>query len=213
MIRNFSKIALLSSVMLVMPTKAMATTALDFTVNANSGDFIDPIAPPVFDRFYTGNGTINFTSTLTNGVYGLADIADLSFDLHFGIKLGSPANPFVIADFHFTKADLAAFSLTFVGGTPTAASFAFNPVALTPNGSSFTPAPQSFEFDTGGNGVNFFAWPGGVKKLNAVGDLDGEFREVRGAVPEPASWALMIGGLGMVGGALRRRATKVAYAA
>ena len=26
-----------------------------------------------------------------------------------------------------------------------------------------------------------------------------------GAVPEPASWALMIGGLGLVGGALRRR--------
>lgn len=35
-----------------------------------------------------------------------------------------------------------------------------------------------------------------------------------GAVPEPASWALMIGGIGLVGGALRRRkvATTVRYA-
>lgn len=32
-----------------------------------------------------------------------------------------------------------------------------------------------------------------------------------GAVPEPASWALMIGGMGMVGGALRRRT--IAFAA
>lgn len=35
-----------------------------------------------------------------------------------------------------------------------------------------------------------------------------------GAVPEPASWALMIGGFGLVGGAMRRRKAnvKVAYA-
>jgi PEP-CTERM motif len=33
-----------------------------------------------------------------------------------------------------------------------------------------------------------------------------------GAVPEPASWALMIAGFGLVGSAMRRRVTKVAYA-
>lgn len=33
-----------------------------------------------------------------------------------------------------------------------------------------------------------------------------------GAVPEPASWAMMIGGLGIVGGAMRRRSAKVAFA-
>jgi hypothetical protein len=32
------------------------------------------------------------------------------------------------------------------------------------------------------------------------------------AVPEPANWALMILGFGAVGGALRRRSTKVAFA-
>ena len=37
---------------------------------------------------------------------------------------------------------------------------------------------------------------------------------ITGAVPEPATWAMMIGGLGMVGGALRRRkvSTKVSFA-
>nr|WP_310522226.1 PEPxxWA-CTERM sorting domain-containing protein [Polymorphobacter sp.] len=34
-----------------------------------------------------------------------------------------------------------------------------------------------------------------------------------GAVPEPASWAMMIGGLGLVGGAMRRRTAKGALAA
>ena len=34
-----------------------------------------------------------------------------------------------------------------------------------------------------------------------------------GGVPEPATWAMMIAGFGMVGGALRRRSTKVAFAA
>ena len=33
-----------------------------------------------------------------------------------------------------------------------------------------------------------------------------------GAVPEPASWALMIGGFGLTGGMMRRRAGKVSYA-
>ena len=32
------------------------------------------------------------------------------------------------------------------------------------------------------------------------------------AVPEPASWAMMIGGLGLVGGAMRRRKTAIAFA-
>jgi len=35
---------------------------------------------------------------------------------------------------------------------------------------------------------------------------------VTGAVPEPATWAMMIAGFGLVGGAMRRRSTKVAYA-
>ena len=34
--------------------------------------------------------------------------------------------------------------------------------------------------------------------------------EVAGAVPEPATWAMMIGGFGLVGGALRRRSARTA---
>jgi len=33
-----------------------------------------------------------------------------------------------------------------------------------------------------------------------------------GAVPEPASWAMMLGGFGLVGGAMRRRKAKISFA-
>lgn len=41
------------------------------------------------------------------------------------------------------------------------------------------------------------------------------FSAATGAVPEPATWAMMLLGMGMVGGAMRRKSkvtTKVAYA-
>jgi hypothetical protein len=37
--------------------------------------------------------------------------------------------------------------------------------------------------------------------------------DIGGAVPEPATWAMMIGGMGMVGGAMRRRTRTLALAA
>jgi hypothetical protein len=37
-------------------------------------------------------------------------------------------------------------------------------------------------------------------------------QDATGAVPEPASWAMMVGGFGLVGGAMRRRSGKVAVA-
>lgn len=49
---------------------------------------------------------------------------------------------------------------------------------------------------------------GGIKSLNAVAKLGTGF--AGGAVPEPASWALMISGFGLTGAALRRRRAAVA---
>ncbi len=48
--------------------------------------------------------------------------------------------------------------------------------------------------------------------FSSVGPIS--FAGAAGAVPEPATWAMMIGGFGMVGGAMRRRrvSTKVSYA-
>lgn len=39
-----------------------------------------------------------------------------------------------------------------------------------------------------------------------------DVRVTASAVPEPSSWAMMIGGIGLMGGLMRRRSTKVSYA-
>ena len=56
------------------------------------------------------------------------------------------------------------------------------------------PGPATYQFFSRANGADF-----GNFALTQVG----------GAVPEPASWALMIGGFGLAGAALRRRRTTV----
>jgi hypothetical protein len=57
----------------------------------------------------------------------------------------------------------------------------------------------------------------GLAALNAAGIAGEEFTigarvtPGGGSVPEPASWALMLGGFGLVGGALRRRKMQVSF--
>ncbi len=52
--------------------------------------------------------------------------------------------------------------------------------------------------------LTFFSAPGGTDVNEGGGDTGGGGSDV-GAVPEPASWALMIAGFGMIGTAMRRR--------
>ena len=69
--------------------------------------------------------------------------------------------------------------------------------------------------------VNSAGWDfstGAAQAINDNGDIVGFATSADGfqhgylltAVPEPASWAMMIGGFGMIGGALRRRRVAVA---
>ena len=62
-----------------------------------------------------------------------------------------------------------------------------------------------FSFSTGGGSL-YVNWQG-------VQTFTGATVALGGAVPEPASWALMLGGVGLVGGALRsRRRQAVSFA-
>jgi PEP-CTERM motif len=84
--------------------------------------------------------------------------------------------------------------------------------------------PYSYTFRPGdsGRGLLQTAAPGvgrfnngfryTIAELNVTSISGGPVQVNLGAVPEPASWALMIAGFGLVGSAMRRRATKVAYA-
>jgi len=66
----------------------------------------------------------------------------------------------------------------------------------------FTIGKYGFEFDP----HNLAGWTSGPVNLT------GSLKMVSGPVPEPASWAMMLGGFGLVGGAMRsRRKTAVAF--
>ena len=71
------------------------------------------------------------------------------------------------------------------------------------------------QYRIGTNPAAYGDWEGELRAFLATG-IDGFFIDApdlgRAVVPEPASWALMIGGMGAVGGAMRRRRVRVAYA-
>ncbi len=54
-----------------------------------------------------------------------------------------------------------------------------------------------------------FAFPGSINNISTGGRFGANFQFSVAAVPEPQSWALMIVGFGLVGGAMRRRPTAV----
>ena len=64
---------------------------------------------------------------------------------------------------------------------------------------------NSFTFTAIGGSTTLAFGSNGGSPANAGAALDNVRVDLNGAVPEPASWAMMIAGLGLVGGALRRR--------
>ncbi len=71
-------------------------------------------------------------------------------------------------------------------------------------------------YQTLGANFNGAAWGTGNLELfywdSNSGDNSGQIAFNIAAVPEPATWLMMIAGFGLIGGMMRRRVTKVAYA-
>jgi hypothetical protein len=80
-------------------------------------------------------------------------------------------------------------------------------VVLGPDVNIFTGVPLSGDAYAGGQAFGVQSYPNCPNTPASACDLN--FRvsgtSATGAVPEPATWAMMIGGFGMMGGALRRR--------
>ncbi len=81
--------------------------------------------------------------------------------------------------------------------------------AIMSGGKTYSLIEFSYRRDLGDEVSQYRAVPGGDGN-----DYNGNFRiSASGTVPEPASWALMVGGFGLIGAAARRRSRTVAITA
>lgn len=186
---------------------ATAATTINYTVSAQNFD--GPLAPNLVARFIFGNGSLSYTSGLADGTYGIAELSTFSLDLtrKFFFNV-APAER--TASYHWSLADLTAFSLTLSGGQPTAASWTLTPKkAATTDFAALADQYFTMSFSSGDDpSVSFYVGSSSTAMSRAAtGDL-----ERVAAVPEPASWALMLAGLGLTGAAVRRRKVTARFA-
>lgn len=115
--------------------------------------------------------------------------------------------PFVFSDFDFSGITLvpgAPYTITLVNnGSGGRNGIVFGPNLVNPPFLPFGPDPYP-------DGRLFFAFGFNPCGTVSAPDCDLNFRvvtaEMRAVIPEPASWAMLILGFGLVGSALRRRA-------
>jgi PEP-CTERM motif len=144
--------------------------------------------------------------TPQSGTFGLADLATFTLDTSTIFTFseinpnGFPSGGF----FNYGLVDLTAFSATFANGALTALSFDTNALAAISTSGNGDFGLQSFRVT--GLGIDGASTFNGDFQLLTSGQL-----EIAG-VPEPATWALMIIGFGMIGGTLRARRRQVAVA-
>ena len=209
---SMNRFAMMAAIALsTASSPAIAATSIAFTFVTVESDYLQPKAAGVITRQYSGTGNIVFNSDLTTGVYGIADIASFALNLRIDALISPAPNLFVpiFADFKFGLADLNSFSITYNGGAPVFASFSTKPVVHYQSTPNFTPAPASIDFTSSDSrplAINAYLTPN-VKTTFAKTGIQ------MVAVPEPASWTMMIAGFGVLGGALRRRSTRSAHAA
>lgn len=171
-----------------------------------------------YQQIYDGalfGGKVQF-DTLTYFIYanGIGDVLNGQYDITISTTTDPIGSSYQIVNL----ANTATFFSGNVGGSYN------NTFSITGSNYVFDPANGNLLVDIvvtnqdlvpNGSGNNYFyADYTGIQTTRAVDAVAGIFSgpgalvtefNTTSAVPEPASWALMIAGIGMVGGALRRR--------
>ena len=146
------------------------------------------------------NYTFNFTGTCTD--CSGTDTAQLKLTNYV---LGSAVNTGNFVSFHFDGSNLyKAFDIT----QPFIVSGSFTTTSSSTASFFVTDTSNFFSSDVSGS------WQLGNSSLIADFGTAGRYvsATTSSAAPEPASWAMMIGGFGLVGAAMRRRSLKVSWA-
>jgi hypothetical protein len=159
-------------------------------------------------------------SSAANAAIVVQDFNVLPSDTGVDITIGGASGPQYVYS-HIVKpipVDPGFIQLTSLGGNSASSMFAnvsgphtlptasdsFSSAAYKPNGAGGDYIGLKFQIGTGTHvGIAHF---GEANELGLIPLVDVEYDDVAlaGAVPEPESWALLIGGLGVVGAAARR---------
>ncbi|CAM3290735.1 hypothetical protein SPAN111604_14875 [Sphingomonas antarctica] len=207
---------ILAAVLLALPLPALAVTPLSYdTTNGNTGTYT------YHDDSYSGAGSTTTDGSALTG--GLGDLTDGVLPSGHWNSVPNVSNLPWVGWYGYNPTVAFNFS---PGTVINHAIFYFDDntdggVAL-PQGVTFLADGNALTgtLTKTGNGI-FSAYDydfGGVAltSLSATLNRDGnwvmlgeaQFTGPSGAVPEPASWAMMVGGFGLLGGALRRRSAK-----
>lgn len=215
----FHRLAISLGVILALGAATASTAA---NIDSTTGGLRFNIQP------FGSNDTATYGQTFVAGGTSIS-----SFSLFLNGRVGG-AGPLDFKGYLGTWDGLKLVSVLYTSGNQTAndgslTEYAFSTgnLALTSGEtyvaflsiSDLAPQPQSLFFMPGANdniaggfvylnnGTSFGDLT--MNSWDSFGTTDAYFKANFGAVPEPASWALMIGGFAVVGAAMRRRTTAI----
>lgn len=155
----------------------------------------------------TGNAFV--TSGSVPGQYAAPGLNNMTN--YLAIQSGGSASFAITGLFNKLSFDVGSVDLfnkvtviTLIGSTGTTYSFQGQQLANAANGNQTSSATNGRLSILGGAGETFTGLT-----LTSTGNSF-EVDNIAGSVPEPASWAMMVGGFGMLGGMMRRNRVKVA---
>ncbi|MFS0735467.1 PEPxxWA-CTERM sorting domain-containing protein [Sphingomonas sp. 1P06PA] len=197
---------------------AITATSLFISAGANAANLISADVTGPSGTIWTTRDTGNYTLFVQTP--GLGDFLNPN-DEALNVTPTEGANRFLLAGEGFRPGETAnsdaiyTVTLGFADGatisgtyTPALNNFIGGTTATVGN-TTYALTKFSFTRTLGDSVSPNVAFPGGNSH-----DYSGNFTfdVTTAAVPEPAAWALMIGGFGIVGGAMRRRVTRMTYA-
>ena len=228
--KTFTKLALIAATTALVPFAATAKApSLGSAAAAANGVHTIVGATPTDIQMLT----VNVAGSTGNGDFDSGDPSNTIQTFNIGAGAHVTGVSYDVNITAFDPSYLSEATLAFTGSDTTGAG-----VFLAPGFD--TPAPGTESFSSGGDvdlvslGLDFTVGDDGILRLEYFeGFDDGSVNPdslwnsgtvtftydgdvvtpPTGAVPEPATWAMMIGGFGLVGGALRRRqSTSVTFA-
>ncbi|MBN8832679.1 MAG: PEP-CTERM sorting domain-containing protein [Sphingomonadales bacterium] len=172
------------------------------TCAGGSGSCVDLDGTP-------GPGTLSSASSYA---FSAGDLITLSFAIS-GNQRGYGADDWTAALNFASTTDITEWGVsvngtTFAGGSGLADAISFSQAAWT---TDFPFVDFTLFARTGNAGSVSFSFA--TNSADNVGPLlDNVSLDISSAVPEPATWAMMIGGFALVGAAMRRRVATVSFA-